>query len=162
MNSIPEFELPEGDDHSGEDWDTEPNVYEQTVARERLEAMIFSAREYVVPSPDLRTSTVELAEGKKRLRSLARRLSSFTLIALVLWCLSYPVLSSLPFNFEGNSAGHNGQASGEHSAGVQEHWAVSDMLGDDLMPTFNRRSNESDQSQGNRRERLKTRSSAED
>lgn len=60
-------------------------------AFEDLERMIFAARDYAVPSEDLRPRTLEKARELGRFQFQLRRLSLCALIALLVWGAGIPV-----------------------------------------------------------------------
>lgn len=62
---------------------------------EPLEATLFAARDYVVPSSDLRPRTLEQARHTTRGQDWANRLTLITLASMLLWGVAIPLLREL-------------------------------------------------------------------
>ena len=62
---------------------------------EQLEATLFAARDYVIPSDDLRPRTLEQSRQATRIQSWANRLTLVTLGCMLLWSMAMPMLREL-------------------------------------------------------------------
>ncbi|MEO8270545.1 MAG: hypothetical protein ABI557_12550 [Aureliella sp.] len=62
---------------------------------EQLEARLFAARDYVIPSSDLRPRTLEQARHTTRGQDWANRLTLITLASMLLWSVTMPLLREL-------------------------------------------------------------------
>ena len=62
---------------------------------EQLEATLFAARDFVIPSDDLRPRTLEQARQSRRIQSWANRLTLVTLGCMLLWSMAMPMLREL-------------------------------------------------------------------
>lgn len=140
-------------------WDTGWSEYEHQQSQEQVEELVYAARDYIVPSTNLRDATVELAKGSERVRHLAKRLSSFTLIALAMWCLSYPVMSTFSNNSPKTPTLPGVQALVD-AAAKPDHWAVAE---DQLAPGIESKKYLTGDSMhlGGSQKRLRTRSSVD-
>ncbi len=70
----------------------------------QLEATIFAARNYVVPSEELRPSTLALAKETSRIQRIANRWAVMIMSIMLVWLLTMPFLHGISLyrdNFRG-------------------------------------------------------------
>ncbi|MCA9126121.1 MAG: hypothetical protein KDB22_03510 [Planctomycetales bacterium] len=100
---------------------------------EELEQRIFSARNYVVPSRELRPGTIELTKESLSRTRQARRLGLAAICCFALWfalMMSAPIWGgwrnriSAPFSAEIQQAAHELQAKGACDA----HWGLVEVF----------------------------------